>query len=215
MSENQIYKNGSDLVATYTAEDSSGEGITGLTVQISIYKISTARYFDNATGLFDSVAEVLNTASEIGYGQYKYTMTGAYDADSSNYDLRVVATESVSGDVANKRINQSMIGIPEAIKVKTDNLPHSIKKNTAISDFKFVMLDSTTGDPTAGLIVSAARKLDADASWTSMTGSITDNGDGAYSIDINATDTNGDTGVWRFTASNAKTTLITFITEET
>lgn len=103
----------------------------------------------------------------------------------------------------------------DAIKLKTDNLPHSIKKATAIAKFKFVMLDATTGNPTAGFTITAARKLDADATWSAMPGSVTivDNGTGVYSIDIAAADTNGDTGVWRFTAPGAETTLITFVTE--
>lgn len=103
----------------------------------------------------------------------------------------------------------------DEIKAKTDNLPHSIKKNTAIAKFKFVMLDATTGNPAAGFSITATRKLDAGATWTAMPGSgtIVDNGSGVYSIDINAADTNGDTGVWRFTAPGAETTFITFVTE--
>ena len=101
------------------------------------------------------------------------------------------------------------------IKAKTDNLPHSIKKNMAIAKFKFVMLDAVTGNPASGFTITAVKKLDADVTWTAMPGSgtIVDNGSGVYSIDIAAADTNGDTGVWKFTASGAETTLITFVTE--
>ena len=103
----------------------------------------------------------------------------------------------------------------DAIKLKTDNLPHSIKKNTAIANFKFVMLSATTKDPLPGLTVTAERKLDAGGTWLSMAGAIVDDGEGVYSIAINAADTNGDTGTWKFTATGAETTLITFITEAT
>lgn len=103
----------------------------------------------------------------------------------------------------------------DGIKAKTDNLPHSIKKNTAVAKFKLVMLDATTGNPAAGFSITATRKLDAGGAWVAMPGSgaIVDNGSGVYSIDIAAADTNGDTGVWRFTAPGAEITLITFITE--
>jgi len=101
--------------------------------------------------------------------------------------------------------------------IDADEIPHSIKKNTAIAKFKFVMIDATTGNPASGFTVTAAKKLDADATWTAMTGSgtIVDNGSGVYSIDVSAADTNGNTGVWRFTAPGAEVTLITFVTELT
>ncbi len=91
---------------------------------------------------------------------------------------------------------------------------HSVKRNTAIPAFKFVMLSSTTGNPVAGLLpITAERKLDADLVYSTMTGPKVDNGFGAYSIDINAADTNGLTGVWKFTAAGAETTFITIVTE--
>jgi len=96
---------------------------------------------------------------------------------------------------------------------KITNLPHSIKKNTAIPKFKFIMLDAITRDPKAGFDVTAARKLDADVSYTVMSGAIIDDASGAYSIDVQAVDNDGLTGVWRFTAPGAKTTFMTFITE--
>lgn len=213
MSENELYKSGAHLICPYTARDSSNTGIAGLTVEFSIFKRSTAKYFDNGTGLFDSTPEVMNTAAEISHGSYEYTLTNGYSADDNNYRVRTRATETVTGDIADFRVVQSNIGTLDAIKAKTDNLPHSMKKNTAIPDFKFVMLDSTTGNPVAGLAVTATRKLDDDASWTVMAGSPADNGEGAYSIDITAADNNGDAGIWKFTAPGAKTTFVTFLTE--
>ena len=114
-------------------------------------------------------------------------------------------------DAGSKGLTAS--GVSKDIDAK--EIPHSIKKNTAIAGLKFVMVDATTGNPAAGFTVTASRKLDADATWSAMPGSgtIVDNGSGVYSIDIAAADTNGDTGVWRFTAPGAETTLITFVTE--
>jgi hypothetical protein len=92
---------------------------------------------------------------------------------------------------------------------------HSVKKNTAIAKYKFVMLHETTGDPEPGLTVTAVKKLDAAAAWSAMSGSgtIVDNGSGVYSIDISQADSNGDTGVWKFTAPGAKATIISLIFE--
>jgi hypothetical protein len=92
---------------------------------------------------------------------------------------------------------------------------HSVKKNTAIAKYKLVMLHETSGDPEPGLTVTAVKKLDAAAAWSAMSGSgtIVDNGSGVYSIDISQADSNGDTGVWKFTAPGAKATIISLIFE--
>lgn len=228
--ENYLYKSGSDLVIPYTALDSLSSGITGLTVKFSLKKLATGLYWDNASGAFDSVAEVLNTATAKGNGLYEYTCTGGFSAEM--YMLRVEATQTTTGDIANYTVTAGAAGditptataaalaqhdtdvkaIANAIKAKTDNLPHSVRKNTAIANFPFAMYN-TAGVLTAGLTVTASRKLDADAAWTVMTGGKVDRGDGAYSIDINAADTNGNAGTWKFEAAGAKTTLIQFLTE--
>jgi hypothetical protein len=215
MSENCIYKITNSLNVPYTAADSIDNGIDGLTVKIAIKNLYTGMFWDHSSGFFDSLVEVLNSATGLGDGLYRYQLSNGYIAGEGPYRVHVEATETVTGDIADKTVVQTLsedVDIP-AIKSKTDNLPHSIKKNTAISNFKLVMLDSATGNPKSGLIITATKKLDADVSWGAMTGSQVDNGDGAYSFDINAADTNGDTGIFKFTASGAKTTFISFMTE--
>ena len=204
----KIFKRGSDLVVCFSITDSAGTGLTGLTVKFSIYDQSSDRYWDDDA--FDSIGSVLNTADEIGYGLYEYVLTSGYALGGTEYRVLTEATVSVAGDTYNAAEYCSVI--IDKIDAK---LPHSIKKNTAISKFKFVMLSSTGGTPTPGYTITAERKLDADGSWSAMGGSIVDNGYGVYSIDIQAADTNGDTGVWRLTASGSDPTIITFLTEQT
>lgn len=208
-----IYRRGANYIAWFSVADSAGAGITGLTVKFSIYDQASSKYWDNGSGDFDSGGEVLNTGSEISDGLYEYPLTGGYALGGEDFRLHIEATASVTGDTYDTAENFTTT--IDGIDAKTNNLPHSIKKNTAIAKFKFVMLDATTGNPTAGFTVTAVKKLDADGAWSAMPGSgtIVDNGSGAYSIDIAAADTNGDTGVWKFTASGAETTLITFVTE--
>jgi len=138
------------------------------------------------------------------------------DGDANAVEFKAAAGGDGSGLYLQGGSGGSDINAAEiaAIQAKTDNLPHSVKKNTIIEKFKFVMFDATTGDPTAGFTVTATKKLDADAAWSAMTGTIRNLGFGAYDIDINAADTNGDTGIWLFTAPGAKVTFITIVTEE-
>lgn len=211
-----IYRRGANYVVWFSVADSAGAGITGLTVKFSIYDPIITKYWDNGSGDFDSGGEVLNTATaEIGDGLYEYVLTDGYAKalGGTSFHVHIEATDSVAGDVYDTA--ETFISTVDVIKAKTDNLPHSLKKSTAIAKFKFAMLDATTRNPTAGFTITAVKKLDADVTWTAMPGSgtIVDNGSGAYSIDIAAADTNGDTGVWKFTASGAETTLIMFVTE--
>jgi len=101
-----------------------------------------------------------------------------------------------------------------AIKAKTDNLPDGIKKNTAITAFTFLMVDSTdhvtgkTGRTVAG---SYSGDGGAVASLTN-TGAITEISNGLYEIDLTAGELNYSNVTLIFTASDADARIITIHT---
>lgn len=109
--------------------------------------------------------------------------------------------------------NQTLIlSDTNAIKVKTDNLPGTIKKNTAFNNYTFVMLDETTEAPATGLTVTPQRSVDG-AAFASMTNAVSEISAGAYRINISADDTNGNYCMWKFTAPGAKVAFTGFTTE--
>jgi hypothetical protein len=112
MDSRALFVSGSDLIAHYTALDSQSSGLTGLTVKFSVYDPSVSRYWDNGTGAFDSVGEVLNTASEVSDGLYQYTLTSGFTSGNSNYRVGVEATESVTGDTADFLVWNDLIAPP-------------------------------------------------------------------------------------------------------
>lgn len=141
-------------------------------------------------------------------------VTGIGNGDA----MQIIASPSgngsgldISGSAAGADLGAKEIA---AIQAKTDKLPHSVKKNTAIPYYYFVMFDATTGDPKPSLTITAWRRLDAAVAWSAMTGTISPVSDGVYRIAIAAEDTNGGGGAWRFTAPGAKVTIVTFLTEE-
>lgn len=218
-----MYVSGSDLVCSLTETDSAGAGIDGLTIKFSIRDFVTGLWWDDGSGAFDSALEVLNTsdidALKSALGLYEYALTGGVSLGGTGFWVHVQATETVTGDVEDFLVpvdNVLAIGKPLSGTLVSDiasiNQSGLIVINTAIPNYKFGMLSASTGELTAGFTVTAYRKLDAGSTWVAMTGSIIDDGSGAYSIDINAADTNGQTGEWRLTAPGAKTTLITFKT---
>lgn len=87
-----------------------------------------------------------------------------------------------------------------------------IKKNTAFSNFEFLMvLTSDHVTPATGLTVTGQRSIDG-AAFASVSGTIAEVSNGIYQFDAAAADTNGDVITWRFSAATADDTFVTFKT---
>lgn len=88
----------------------------------------------------------------------------------------------------------------------------NVKKNTASSGFMFVMTDSSTHAPKTGLTVTAQRSIDG-ASFASCSNSVSEVGNGTYTINLSAGDVNGNHIMLRFTASGADDLNIEIVTQ--
>lgn len=87
-----------------------------------------------------------------------------------------------------------------------------IKKNTALSNFEFLMLDSADHvTPKTGLTITATRSIDG-AAFGACANSATEVANGIYKINLANTDLNGDVITLRFTATGADNRLLTIIT---
>lgn len=86
------------------------------------------------------------------------------------------------------------------------------KKNTALNNFPFVMRDATTHAPKTGLTVSGTRKIDS-GSFAATANAVSEIANGWYQINLAATDVNGTTIAFRFTASGADDLDFTVITQ--
>jgi hypothetical protein len=84
-----------------------------------------------------------------------------------------------------------------------------IRKNTALSDFEFLMVDETDNKSgKTGLTVTATRSIDG-AAFGACANSVSEVSNGIYKIDFAASDLNGDVITFRFTSSGANDTVIT------
>jgi len=109
----------------------------------------------------------------------------------------------------------------EANVVTTAGRPHvqiagieggvlGVKKNSALSDFQFLMVQSSDHvTPATGLTVTGQRSLNSGA-FAAVTGSIAEVSNGIYQFDAAAGDTNGNTVTWRFSATGADDRFIYF-----
>lgn len=99
-------------------------------------------------------------------------------------------------------------------QIKAD-LPARITKNTALSNFPFLMVDETDGyTAETGLTITATRSIDG-AAFGACTNSAAEIGSGYYKIDLAAGDLNGNTIVLKFSATGARTRYITIVTQPT
>ncbi|OHB71857.1 MAG: hypothetical protein A2W23_06310 [Planctomycetes bacterium RBG_16_43_13] len=95
------------------------------------------------------------------------------------------------------------------------DFPSGIKKNTALANFMFLMVDSTDHlTPKTGLTITATRSIDG-AAFGACANAAAEVASGIYKISLTATDLNGDVITLRFTSAAADDRLITIITTTT
>lgn len=151
----------------------------------------------------DSILEDTGTTIQAQNSDIISTLDGPIDsALTQNTGLVSDILSTIDGPV---------ISAISSIEAKTDNLPDGIQKNTALTDFEFVMTDSTDHDPATGLTVTATRSIDG-AAFASCANSVSEVSNGVYKIDLAAADLNGDVVTLRFTATNCDDTLVTIKT---
>lgn len=96
------------------------------------------------------------------------------------------------------------------IKATTDNL--EIKKNTALSNFTFLMFDDDDHLPLPGLTVTLQRSVDG-AAFANCTNAVAEVGSGVYKIDLAASDLNGNVITFKATATGADANYFTVVTQ--
>lgn len=88
-----------------------------------------------------------------------------------------------------------------------------VKKNTALSNFMFLMLDSSDHvTPKTGLTITSQVSIDG-AAFGNTANSASEIGSGIYKINLANTDTNGTTLMFKFSSAGADTRFIEIVTQ--
>jgi hypothetical protein len=87
-----------------------------------------------------------------------------------------------------------------------------VKKNSALTNFEFLMTDSTNHAPVTGKTVSGTISKDGGA-FAALTNSVAEVGNGIYKIDLTSGETNATMFTLRFTATGSDDALISIITQ--
>ena len=91
--------------------------------------------------------------------------------------------------------------------------PPAPRKNVALSDIPFYMVDASDGaTPETGLTVTAEVSKDGGLSFSAAAGSVTEAGNGAYWFAATAADMNADVVLFKFTATGARAALVSIST---
>jgi len=101
----------------------------------------------------------------------------------------------------------------DAIKAKTDIIVTGVKKNVALNNFTFVMIDSGTKQAKTGLTVTCQIAKDGNVLFVNSTNAVAEMSAGAYKIDFIQAEMNADDIMLKFTAPGAWTRFITIRTE--
>ena len=127
-----------------------------------------------------------------------------------------ITTRTAPADNQTVDMAQALPGSPTADTtgdaLKQATREEAIKKNAALSDFEFLMVDSTDHvTPKTGLTVTGERSIDAGA-FAAVSGAIAEVSNGIYQFDALAADTNGGLITWRFSSATADDAFFTFKT---
>jgi len=91
--------------------------------------------------------------------------------------------------------------------------PAGFKKNTAVANFMFLLVDSTDHvSPISGEAVTAERSIDG-AAFGACTNAVSEVASGMYKISFSAADMNGDIVSFKFTSAGADPRYVTIATE--
>jgi len=141
-------------------------------------------------------------------------------AETNGDNLTIIFSDASGAEWCDLGINIQTSGqtldeidtVADAVKAKTDNLPSTIKKNTAFDDFPFMMYLSDSGLPATDKTITAERLID-DGDFAACANSATEKSAGLYTIDLSASDLNGNAITFKFSATGCKTTTFTIFTK--
>lgn len=132
---------------------------------------------------------------------------------SGSGDLAAILadTNELQGDLTNTGRLDTIL---DAIKAKTDNLPVTTKKNVALANFGFLMVDSTDHlTAKTGLTVTAQISKDGGSFAGVTPGTVAEIGSGCYKVSLSQTEMNADVIILKFTATGADQTTFTILTD--
>jgi len=162
----------------------------------------------------------LKDLADTGYDPSTHKVQGVVLTDTCTTNTDVRGTDDAATEAKQDIIDANLdLALADTDELQTNQgnwatatgFATGIKKNTALSNFHFVMylLDGNTA--ATGKTITAERLID-DGTYSACANSPVEESDGTYRIDLAASDLNGDVITFKFTEEDCRTTILTVVT---
>ena len=203
-------KTKTDFLPSATAGSAGGVFIAGANAATSITTALTANITGNLSGSVGSVTGSVGsvTGHTAQTGDTYALANGANGFVATKADTAAILLDTGTDGVVVPQAQADKVWLTTARTLTNIG----IKKNTALANFEFMMVDSTDHvTPKTTLTVTATRSIDG-AAFGACANAVTELSNGIYKISLATTDLNGDVITLRFTATGADDRLLTIIT---
>lgn len=147
----------------------------------------------NMPGVYEF--HIPNAALASGADSVTILIQGASNMAPVRIDIELTAWDNQDG------VRGGLTALPAA--------PMMIKKNQALANFQFLMTDAANHLPATGLAVAAQRLIDAGGAFVNCTNVPAEVSNGIYRVTLSASDLNGDSITFKFSAASADTRFVT------
>lgn len=208
----------SDILVDTTEIGTAGAGLNDLGGMSTAMQAEVNAEVDTALTDYDAptnaelIARTLVAASYFDPAADTVANVTLVATTTTNTDMRGTDSAATAANLAtvDSNVDAILVDTSTTLPGIIDDL--AVKKNTALSNFEFLMvLSSDHVTPATGLTVTGQRSIDGGA-FTGVTGTIAEVSNGIYQFDAVAADTNGDLISWRFSSATADDTFVTFKT---
>lgn len=182
-------------------------GLTGLAYNTAGLTWNWIRDGDSSTTPVSIVTATVGTFTAGGFKEVDPTnMPGVYELGVPNSAINGGDCHMILFGAAN------MPPITIEIQTSAVHTISNVKKNQALSNFEFMMTDSTNHAPATGKTVTCTRSIDGGTFGAGTLANVNEVASGLYRVDFLAADLNGNCIVLRATATGCDDTIERIIT---
>lgn len=189
------------------------DSVTGLN-NVRVVASSGNGYLTATNYVLVITTGTVNSVSVVGecIGSFSIENRSAVMPTTAARTLDVSATGEAGVDWANVGSPTTAVALTATTVLLDAASKPGIRKNTALSNFAFLMTDSTNHNPATGLTVTVTRSIDGGAFAAGTLSAVTAVSNGIYRVDFGAGDLNGNVVTLRASATGADDLFLTIAT---
>ena len=188
-----MFKNTASKFIVFAFDSTTNLPKTGDAANITAY---VSKDYGTITVLADTTATEMDATNAKGY--YLFDAAQA----ETNADELTITAKSATANIV-------VVGAPARITT----IPTTLRRNKALSNFAFLMTDSTTHNPATGKTVTVTRAIDSGAFVAGTLSAVTEVSNGQYRVDFLAADLDGTVVTLKATATGCDDLFVGLVLE--